>query len=189
MVVSLGAIMSAPTARKAAAVAGVLFALAAQPVVACYFDGVMSVNWAPLHPQSLTVAMKVREAADEGVLDAALLDPKAAGPLGYLRATQRLRQLGMSLAESADAMPPMTVLFVESGLWTRYVNGVPQVHVPGAEAGDIVAVTSEAVVAAMLDGRLSGAEAMRRGLLALDWQAEAVRRASQALGWAFRVQG
>lgn len=175
--------------RKAAAVVGVLLALATRSAAACDFHGLVSVNLAPLHPQSLTVAMTVREAADEGVLDAALLDPKAAGPLGYLRATQRLRQLGMSFADSADPMPPMTVLFVESGLWTRYVNGVPRVHVPGAEAGDIVAVTSEAVVAAMLDGRLSGAEAMRRGLLALDGQAEAVRRASQALRSAFRVQG
>jgi len=50
-------------------------------------------------------------------------------------------------------------------------------------------VTSEAVVAAMLDGRLSGAEVIRRGQLALEGQAEAARRVSQALGSTFRVRG
>lgn len=175
--------------RNATAVAVLLLAVAARPAAACAFDGTIGLNLAPAHPQALGVAMSVRAAADAGVLDAALLDPNAAGTMGFVRANHRLYRLGMSFAASDEAMPPLAVLFVESSLWTRYAGSLPQVHAPGAEAGDVVAVTSEAVVAALLDGRLSGADAVRRGLISLDGPPEAVQRAGQALDAAFPSRG
>ena len=73
----------------------------------------------------------------------------------------------------------MTMLFVESGLWTRYSptqQGITrQVHVQGPEQGDAVIVTSEAVIAAVLGRRLSMRQAIARGLITFDGPANAAR--------------
>lgn len=139
-----------------------LLALAA-PASACGFHATLDGgSWVPLHPRSIDVALAVREAGDRKLVDPALLDATAAGPLGYLRATARLRQFGVSLHR------PTSVLFVESGLWTRFEKGVPQFHAAGAQAGDAIIVTSEAVVAEILAGRMSVDSAAERGLLVSD---------------------
>jgi hypothetical protein len=57
------------------------------------------------------------------------------------------------------------VLFVESGLWTRFAAGAAEFHAAGPQPGDAVIVTSEAVVAAILDRRMSADQAVERGLL------------------------
>ena len=113
-----------------------------------------------MHPRSIDVALAVREAADRKLIDPALLDARAAGPLGYARATKRLRDFGLTLNGK-----PTVVLFVESGLWTRFAGGAAELHATGPQPGDAVIVTSEAVVAAILDGRMSAGEAAQRGLL------------------------
>jgi len=150
----------------------------------------MDGNWTPLHRNSLSVALAVRAAADRRVVDAALLDPKAGGPLGYLRASNRLRQFGTMLAGTAgptDPATPVTVLLVESGLWTRFTwtlqGYTPQIHVPGPEADDVVAVTSEAVVAAMLDGRIKTSQALERGLLVFDGPEPEARRTAARMSF------
>lgn len=153
---------------KAPAFALVLVLLLASggPASACGFHAALdSASLVPLHPKSLGVAMAVRDAGDRKLVDPALLDAKAAGPLGYLRATARLRQFGVNLEG------PTSVLFVESGLWTRFEKGVPQFHVAGAQEGDTIIVTSEAVVAEILAGRMSIDGAAERGLLVSELKA------------------
>lgn len=133
------------------------------PASACGYHATLDgSSWVPLHPRSLDVAMAVREAGDRKIVDPALLDAKAAGPLGYVRATIRLRQFGLNLER------PTSVLFVESGLWTRFERGMPEFHAAGAQEGDAIIVTSEAVVAEILAGRMSMDSAAERGLLVSD---------------------
>jgi hypothetical protein len=155
---------------------------------ACGFHGAMGDGFSAMHPRSLEVAFAVREAADQGRLDAALLDVRAAGVLGVVRATKHLRELGLQLGENPEAWsaaPSMTLLFVESALWARYARSAqgmtPQVHIQGPEAGDVVVVTSEAVINAILAGRLSAGEAMNRGLMVLDGPGGAVQAAAARL--------
>jgi hypothetical protein len=154
------------------------------PAVACGFDGLMEGNWTPLHPRSIDVAAAVREQADKGLLDASLLDARSAGPMGMLRATKQLRGLGLRFTQgavSASTAPSMAVLLVESGLWTRYTRtaeGItPQVHVAGPDPVDAVIVTSEAVITAVLAGRLTARQAFDRGLVVVDGPAKAAREA------------
>ena len=163
----------------------IAFVIAMPSAAACGFHGPIEGNWTPLHPKSIDVAVAVRQAADAGLLDASLLDARAAGPMGVLRATKQLRALGLYFSGSAgssSAPPPMTLLFVESSLWTRYAptqgGMTPQVHVQGPERGDVVIVTSEAVIAAVLARRLSARQAIARGLIAFDGPADAIRTAT-----------
>lgn len=147
------------------ALAGILgfFCFEALPCGFHSATGLDSASWGPLHPKSLDVAIAVREAGDRKLVDPALLDVKAAGPLGYARATRRLRDFSLTLDER-----PTAVLFVESGLWSRLEKGVVQPHVRGALPGDVVVVTSEAVVAALLDRRLSLPQAIEKGLIIVE---------------------
>jgi hypothetical protein len=127
---------------------------------ACGFHGALGDGFSAMHPRSLDVAFAVRDAADAKLVDPALLDPQKAGPLGYLRATARARDFWLRLGEA-----PTALLFVESGLWTRFVKGAPEFHAAGAQAGDVVIVTSEAVIAEILADRMSIPQAAESGLL------------------------
>jgi hypothetical protein len=129
---------------------------------ACGFHGVMGDDLTAMHPRSLDVAFAVRDAADRKLVDPALLEPQP-GPLAYVRATARARDFGLRLGEA-----PTALLFVESGLWTRFVKGVPEFHVAGALPGDVVVVTSEAVVAEIVAGRMSAGKAGEQGLLVIE---------------------
>ena len=166
------------------------------PAVSCGFHGLIEGNWTPLHPKSIDVAVAGRAAADKGVVESSLLDPKSSGPLGYLRASNRLRRLASALENaagatgaSAGAAPSLSLLLVESGLWTRFSRTpqgyAAQIHVPGAQAGDAIAVTSEAVIAAILEGRIGAADAMGRSLLVFDGPAPAIREAADLLARAY----
>jgi hypothetical protein len=104
--------------------------------------------------------------------------------MGMLRATKQLRGLGLRFTQgavSASTAPSMAVLLVESGLWTRYTRtaeGItPQVHVAGPDPVDAVIVTSEAVITAVLAGRLTARQAFDRGLIVVDGPAKAAREA------------
>jgi hypothetical protein len=68
-----------------------------------------------------------------------------------------------------------SVLFIDSGLWARLTpstNGFAMdVHTEGAKDGDVVIVTNEPVLTAILEKRLPVAEALQRGLIAVDGEA------------------
>src|SRR5260370_35867449 len=66
----------------------------------------------------------------------------------------------------------MAVLLEDSGLWTRFsrVSGSysSQIHAPAAGSGEIAIISDEAVIARILDGRLSAGSALDAGLIVVD---------------------
>ncbi|MBL0088272.1 MAG: hypothetical protein IPP44_17095 [Ideonella sp.] len=78
--------------------------------------------------------------------------------------------------------PAIALVLVDSALWARLtpapLGASVQTHVAGPAAGDVVAVTSELVLAQWLEGRLSGADALRQGMLLLEGPPDDVLRVS-----------
>jgi hypothetical protein len=131
------------------------------------------------------VAFALRDAADAGVIDGVVV-PRAGDTLGYSRSVWRLRAFGARLHAAFGAEPPtVAVLLVESGLWARFTPGPGgyqlTAHGTGAETGDVVLITGESALAAVLDGRLAASEAIGRGLVEVDTEAGAAARVRRVL--------
>jgi hypothetical protein len=119
------------------------------------------------------VYFAIVDAVEQGVLDRAAFQPIAPGSSGYWRAVGRMNSLHRLLSAASASQPtaPISLLFIESNLWARFEPG-PQglgiaLHTPGARDGDAVIFTSEAGLAAVLDGRLPAKAALDRGLIAV----------------------
>jgi hypothetical protein len=169
-------------ARLAAPLVAALLAWRADPAVACGFDSPLGNTFTPMHPKSIGVALAVRDAIVAGVIEPAT-DPAVAGRAGYWRAVGHLTTLQRALSSArAESRISVSVLFIDSGLWARLTsapNGFAMdVHTDGAKDGDLVVVTGEPVLAAILDNRLSVAAALERGVMALDGEAADLMR-----GW------
>ena len=71
----------------------------------------------------------------------------------------------------------ISLVFIESNLWARFEPAARgfelAVHTPGAHDGDMVVVTTEGSLAAVMNGRLSASAAFDRGLIAIDGEAPA----------------
>jgi hypothetical protein len=85
-----------------------------------------------------------------------------------------MNMLRQRLSNAADASPPefaISLVFIESGLWSRFEPGprgldiIP--HVSGPREHDVVLFTSEGSIAAMLDDRLPASVALARGLIVI----------------------
>ena len=92
--------------------------------------------------------------------------------LAFAHAGRRLDQVRRALADvmEADRAPvSIALLLVEPGLWTRYrVDAgkvVADVHAAGPEPDDVVIVTGEAVLQALIEQRMSLDLAIADGLL------------------------
>ncbi|MEW9834881.1 hypothetical protein ABUE29_04685 [Mesorhizobium sp. ZMM04-4] len=182
----------------AAATAACVGGGAPAPVVACGYENpetvaLGSLNWA--YPDALHVRTAVWQAEDVGILPPRV-QPSPAGPLAFYRAAATMTRFGARLA---DARAPGTelaisVVLIPQVMWTRYQIG-PEgthttTHADGPAAGDLVVVTGEKVMRAILDGRLNGAEAERLGLLRLydrDGQSAAARAVMMRAGSQDRV--
>jgi hypothetical protein len=132
-----------------------------------------------IHAGSLDVAVAMRKAFDDGLMEQPDASPAELGQAGYWAAVRRLDRLQALLAASpaAASLPATSLVFIESALWARVAPapaGVDlQVHTDAAAAGDLVLVTGESVLAAMLDGQLSAETAFDRGLILLDGDPDA----------------
>ena len=158
---------------RGAVIAAVLLAAALAPRASsgCGFHGQLP-DLAAAHPRSLAVAFALRDAYDASVLQPL---PPAPPALGLVRATRLLHQFSPLLpsAIGADAgAQTVTVLLVESGLWTRYAVSADGVrvepHVDGPRAGERVLVTSEAALQAMVAGQIDLTRAQAMGLMVAD---------------------
>lgn len=159
---------------------GLLGALALGAVVtgqasSCGFDGLLGDSFSAQHPKSLGVALAVAEAAAAGVLPAAATAPIVPGQKGYWTTVAHLEKFsGLVGAASSDGapLPAVSILLVDSQLWTRLSPGPRgyelEQHVPGPREADIVVVTTGYIVEAVTSGRLSGAAAISLGVLAVD---------------------
>ena len=165
--------MNRPWRRRAAPLlmAAGLMALGL-PARACGYDGLLP-DLVAAHPQSIGVALALRDAYDRQQL--AVLDAVPSA-VGFLRAhllLQRFSPMVVSAAAPANgaAGGSVAVLLIESGLWTRYavtpLGMAAQPHVAGPLPGEAVIVTSEAVLRALVDGVLALPQASAWGVLAI----------------------
>lgn len=163
-------------ARLAAPLAvAVLLASQTGPAAPCGFHGAIGNNFSAMHPKSIGVALAVRDAVVAGVIEPAA-DPAAAGGAGYWRAVGHLTAFRAALsAARVKESVPVSVLFIDSGLWARLTptaDGLAMdIHTDGAQPGDVAVITSEPVLAAILDKHLPVADALERGMIAVDGEA------------------
>ena len=125
--------------------------------------------------------------------DPVLLEvPEVKGRVGYARAVLRLgafhRRLSATTAK-VGAPGSISVLLGDSKLWSRLspdARGYAiATHTAGPQAGDVVVVTHEAVLAALVSGKLSIATALDRGLLVVDGESTAVESVRSLLSESF----
>jgi len=145
--------------------AALVLVLACGAAEACGFHGALGDGFSALHPRSLQVAFAVQDAVETGIVDKPSVTPGS-----YARAALRLGAVQRRLSGSAA---PISILLVDSGLWTRL--DPLAVHAEGPRPGDVVVLTGEPVLAAMLEGRLPVADAIDRGLVVIDGEAAPAR--------------
>lgn len=142
----------------------------------CGFHGGLGNTFQPMHPKSIGVALAVRDAVVAGLVEPPV-DPVQAGRAGYWRAVGHLKGLQRALSSgNYESLTPVSILFIDSGLWARLTpssDGLAMdVHTEGAKDGDVVIVTSEPVLAAVLDSRLPATAAFHRELIVIDGPGE-----------------
>jgi hypothetical protein len=150
-----------------------LGATASVPVGACgYHVAIGGVS--AVHPSSIPVAVAIHAAVSEGRLTP-LADVPA--PLALIRANGAMRNLAMALQSDASGLPPVAFVLVEAHLWGRAVAGAGrisfQAHAEGPASGDVIVVTGEPALAALLDGRLRWDAAIASGLVVVAGPAQA----------------
>ncbi len=152
---------------------------AAPPSLACGFDGIMGDGFSAEHPKSIAVAFAIGDAVTAGIVDKAAIAPIVPGSQGYWRAVGRInafQRLLSAASVSGTQSQSISLLFIDSKLRARFSPG-PQgyelkVHTSGASPEDIVIVTSETILAAVLDGTMSAQKALDLGLIAIDGKPE-----------------
>jgi len=152
---------------------GALGATASAAVSACGYHfaiGGVSV----VHPSSIPVAVAIHAAVGEGRL-APLAEAPA--PLALVRAIGAMRNFAAALQSDNPELPPVAFVLVEAHLWGRVVPGAGssswQAHADGPASGDVIVVTGEPALAALLDGRLRWDAAITSGLVVVAGPAQA----------------
>jgi hypothetical protein len=85
--------------------------------------------------------------------------------------------------------PDFAVLLVEPGLWARYRKQgsgfAMESHVAPPSVGDVVLITGEPALQALVERRLTLADAIKTGVVRFEGEPEAVARLQQTLTAAF----
>jgi len=152
--------------------AGLLLLGTTTAALGCAFHGVLDVQLDGMYPGSLSVAVALRSAADNGVIDAASLEVPGHDHALYNESVHRLQAFGKALAASptTDNLPVSFSLgYVESNLWSRYSRSDGtirvDVHTDGPAEGEAVVLTGEPVLTELLAGRLSVDRALADGMV------------------------
>lgn len=139
-----------------------------------------------VHPSSIPVAIAIGAAVSEGRL-APLADVPT--PLALIRANGAMRTFATALQSGTTDLPPVAVVLVEAHLWGRVAAGAGgpswQAHADGPSNGDVIVVTGEPALAALLDGRLRWDAALASGLVVIVGPAEARAQVAGALARQF----
>ena len=154
----------------------------------CDFARLLGDGFGASHAQSLTVAFAVSDAIDAGVMDKSAFSSALSGRVGYARTVLRLgafhRRLSATTAK-VGAPGSISVLLGDSRLWSRLSPDARgygiATHTAGPQAGDVVVVTHEAVLAALVCGKLD----IDRGLLVVDGESTAVDSVRSLLNESF----
>lgn len=128
-------------------------------------------NW--IYPNALYVTSAVWKAQLDGVIAKSRPPDQRMRSLlgGYAQAARVLRRFGenISAVQTESPQPSISLVLLSPVLWTRYAateNGyTTEIHAKGASAGDVVLVTDEPVVEALVEGRLTADAAEKRGLI------------------------
>lgn len=136
------------------------------------------------HPRGLTVAVATREAIEAGVLREKIFDGALANANMRLAAIDALKSLQQRLESAMPvseliALPDFYVLLIEVGTWGYFhatENGFdpdctpepPDVTAESQEDRDVVLISTETALQAILDQTLSLEQAFERKLLMLD---------------------
>jgi hypothetical protein len=141
---------------------------------ACGYDDPSSIalgslNW--VYPDALYVRTAVSQAEAAGLLPAERPGDQT-GLAAFHRATATMKSFGTNLADPRLAPGGMaiSVVLVPQAMWTRFEIGPDGVvgyghHEEGPAESDLVIVTEESVIRALVDGRLDSAAAEKDGLL------------------------
>jgi hypothetical protein len=131
------------------------------------------------HPGAFDLAIALQVAAEAGTIEAQSAPPTAS-MVGYHRMVKQIEQF-RDLLGSGDkqtrAVPPFSLLLVDSALWSRFTPepaGIAlAIHTAGPESGEPVMLTTGAVIRSLLHGRLSSADALHRGLIRVEARIDA----------------
>ena len=155
--------------------AGLLCLGVAPAALGCGFHPAMEVQLESMYPGSLSVAVALRSAADNGLIDAAALEAPGKGTALYSDSVHRLQEFRKALAASpatAELPASFSLGYVESSLWARYSQSGGEVrvnvHTDGPAEGEAVVLTGEPVLTEVLAGRLSVDRALVDGLILID---------------------
>jgi hypothetical protein len=158
--------------------------LAALPSAApaCGYHLGLAAGFAAVHASSIPVAMSIGGAVGAGRLQPL---PDAPAALALVRANGAMRAFAAMLDPRAAGMPPVALLLVEAHLWGR-VTSEPDgphfaPHVDGPARGDVIVVTGEPALRALLDGRITWDAAIASGLVVVDGPPEARERIARLL--------
>lgn len=164
--------------RSSVLAGAMLFAAAAapRPVAACGYENPSDIalgllNW--VFPEALHVRSAVWQAEKIGILP-----PRPAKPARDLFGAE-FRQAAASMvglrvrmnsaASPAAGMPSFSVVLIPAVMWTTYTPSeagyTTEVHTEGPAKGDVIIVTDEKVVRALVDGSLDAVAAERYGLI------------------------
>lgn len=155
------------------------------PASACGYDLAIG-GVSAVHPSSIPVAVAIGAAVSEGRL-APLVD--APTPIALIRANGAMRNFAMALQSDTSDLPPVAFVLVEAHLWGRAVAGAGkisfQAHAEGPASGDVIVVTGEPALAALLDGRLRWDAAIASGLVVVAGPAQERARVEGVLARQF----
>jgi len=120
------------------------------------------------HPLALGVAVATRQALDQGLF-AALPSGEKARHQALLDLMPVTERLAAYVSGTAIPTPGYSLLLLRTGLWLHLdgEQGVAKFHAEPAGADDTTLVINESAYRALLDGSLSVASALDKGLLAV----------------------
>ena len=169
--------------------AGLLCLGVAPAAIGCGFHPAMEVQLESMYPGSFSVAVALRNAADNGVIDATALVALSNGTAHYVDTVHRLQEFRKVLAATpAAAQLPanFSLGYVESQLWTRYSQSDGKIridiHTEGPTKGEAVVLTGEPVLTELLAGRLSVDRALADGMILIDGSESEKMAIRHALG-------
>lgn len=166
-------------------------ATAMQPaaLLACGYDNPQSIalgslNW--IYPDALHVRAAVSKAAAAGLLAPEKTGAQS-GPFAFYRAAAAMKSFGTNLADPRLARSAMavSVVLIPQAMWTRFeisVDGVTvQGHAEGPLESDLVIVTEETVIRALVEGSMDASVAEESGLLRFYGNSEHIEQVRTAL--------
>ena len=178
------------------AFAGLLILCATPAAFGCGFHN-LEMQLESMYPGSLTVAMALHRAGENGVINATALEAPSKGTARYDDSVDRLQAFRKALGASPAAakLPASFSLgYVESHLWSRYSQSNGEVHVDihtdGPAIGEAVVLTGEPVLTEVLAGRLSVDRALADGLIIIEGNEKgqaAIRQALKAMSMSDRI--